>query len=222
MTTSATVATAPYEELAAAVRGDLITPGDPGYDPARAVYNGMIDKHPAAVVRCTGPADVAAVIDVARAEGFDLSVRGGGHSAPGFGTNDGGLVIDLSGLQDVAVATDTQTVRAGGGCTWAVFNEATNAHGLATTGGIIGSTGIAGLTLGGGIGYLSRKYGLSCDNLLSAEVVLADGHVVTASENDNSGWAHMPMMVCWRKGRRPSSLMPGATPISGPKPTIAI
>ena len=173
------------------VSGEVIAPGDVAYEEARKVYNGMIDKHPAAVVRCSGTADVAAVIGLARAEGFDLSVRGGAHSAPGFGTNDGGLVIDLSGLQDVVVATDTQTVRAGGGCTWAGFNEATNAYGLATTGGIIGSTGIAGLTLGGGIGYLSRKYGLSCDNLVSAEVVTADGQVITASENDHSDlfWA---------------------------------
>ena len=173
------------DALRTKVSGEVIAPGDAAYEEARKVYNGMIDKHPAAVVRCSGPADVAAVIGVARAEGFDLSVRGGAHSAPGFGTNDGGLVIDLSGLQDVVVATDTQTVRAGGGCTWAVFNEATNAYGLATTGGIIGSTGIAGLTLGGGIGYLSRKYGLSCDNLVSAEVVTADGQVVTASETDH-------------------------------------
>ena len=173
------------DALRTEVSGEVIAPGDGEYEEARKVYNGMIDKHPAAVVRCTGPADVAAVIGVARAEGFDLSVRGGAHSAPGFGTNDGGLVIDLSGLQDVVVDADTQTVRAGGGCTWAGFNEATNAYGLATTGGIIGSTGIAGLTLGGGIGYLSRKYGLSCDNLVSAEVVTADGEVLTASENEH-------------------------------------
>jgi hypothetical protein len=173
------------------VKGEVIAPGDAEYEEARKVYNGMIDKHPAAVIRCTGPADVATVIGAARAEGFDLSVRGGAHSAPGFGTNDGGLVIDLSGLQDVVVDADNQTVRAGGGCTWAVFNEATNAYGLATTGGIIGSTGIAGLTLGGGIGYLSRKYGLSCDNLVSAEVVTAEGAVITASENENEDlfWA---------------------------------
>ena len=167
------------------VEGEVVAPGDGEYEEARKVYNGMIDKHPAAVVRCNGPADVAAVIGVAHAEGFDLSVRGGAHSAPGFGTNDGGLVIDLSGLKDVVVDKDAQTVRAGGGCTWEGFNEATYAYGLATTGGIIGSTGIAGLTLGGGIGYLSRKYGLSCDNLISAEVVTADGQVVTASENEN-------------------------------------
>src|SRR6266571_1183441 len=179
------------DALRTEVSGEVIVPGDAAYEEARRVYNGMIDKHPAAVVRCSGPADVAAVVGIARTEGFDLSVRGGGHSAPGFGTNDGGLVIDLSLLRDVVVAADTQRVRAGGGCTWAGFNDATNAYGLATTGGIIGSTGIGGLTLGGGIGYLSRKYGLSCDNLLSAEVVTADGEMLTASENHHEDlfWA---------------------------------
>ena len=179
------------DALGTQVSGEVITPSDDGYEEARKVYNGMIDKRPAAVVRCRGTADVAAVIGLARSEGLDLSVRGGAHSAPGFGTNDGGLVIDLSPLQDVVVAPDTQTARAGGGCTWAGFNDATHQHGLATTGGIIGSTGIGGLTLGGGIGYLSRKYGLSCDNLVSAEVVTADGQVLTASESENSDlfWA---------------------------------
>lgn len=173
------------------VSGEVIVPGDAAYEDARRVYNGMIDKHPAAVIRCTGPADVAAVIGAARTEGCDLSVRGGAHSAPGFGTNDGGLVADLSPLKQVEVDTDARTVRAGGGCTWSGFNDATHAHGLATTGGIIGSTGIAGLTLGGGIGYLTRKYGLSCDNLISAEVVTADGAVLTASESEHADlfWA---------------------------------
>jgi FAD/FMN-containing dehydrogenase len=179
------------DALRSRVNGVVIAPGDAEYEVARRVYNGMVDKHPAAVVRCTGPADVAAVIGVARGEGLDLSVRGGAHSAPGFGTNDAGLVIDLGPLQDVVVDADARTVRAGGGCTWSVFNDATHAHGLATTGGIIGTTGIAGLTLGGGIGYLARKLGLSCDNLLSAEVVTADGSVVTASESEHQDlfWA---------------------------------
>jgi hypothetical protein len=183
--------TSAVDALRAQARGEVITPEDGGYDEARRVYNGMIDKRPAAVVRCTSAADVAATVDVARDEGLDLSVRGGGHSAPGFGTNDGGLVIDLSPMQEVVVDAEARTVQAGGGCTWSGFNDATNAHGLATTGGIIGSTGIAGLTLGGGIGYLSRKYGLSCDNLLSAEVVTADGNVVHASEkeHDDLFWA---------------------------------
>jgi FAD/FMN-containing dehydrogenase len=182
---------AAIDSLREHARGEVITPNDSGYEEARRVYNGMIDKRPAAVVRCAGPADVAAAIAVARDEGLDLSVRGGGHSAPGFGTNDGGIVIDLSGLQDVVVDADARTVRAGGGCTWSTFNDGTHAYGLATTGGIIGSTGIAGLTLGGGIGYLTRKYGLSCDNLLAAEVVTAAGEVVTASETSNGDlfWA---------------------------------
>jgi FAD binding domain/Berberine and berberine like len=185
--TSATL----IDDLRARVSGAVIAPSDAEYEEARHVFNGMTDKRPAAVVRCTGPADVVAVIAAARRDGLDLSVRGGAHSAPGFGTNDGGLVIDLSPLQDVAVDPDAKTARAGGGCKWAGFNEATHAHGLATTGGIIGSTGIAGLTLGGGIGYLARKYGLSCDNLVSAEVVTAAGEVVTASETENADlfWA---------------------------------
>lgn len=179
------------DALRARVGGEVIAPGDPTYDEARRVYNGMIDRHPAAIVRCMGTADVAAAIGLARREGLDLSVRGGGHSAPGFGTNDGGIVIDLSLLQQVDVDPEARLARAGGGCTWSVFNDATHKHGLATTGGIIGSTGIAGLTLGGGIGYLARKYGLSCDNLVSAEVVTADGQVLVASEkeHDDLFWA---------------------------------
>jgi UDP-N-acetylenolpyruvoylglucosamine reductase len=177
--------------LRSQVAGDVVAPGDPDYEDARRVYNGMIDRRPAAVVRCSGPADVAAAVRIAREEGLDLSVRGGGHSAPGFGTNDGGIVADLSPLQAVEVNPEQRTARAGGGCTWRGFNEATHAYGLATTGGIIGSTGIAGLTLGGGIGYLARKYGLTCDNLESAEVVTADGETVIASEKENADlfWA---------------------------------
>jgi len=185
------VANPAISALVTRVQGQVICPGDSEYDEARKVYNGMIDKRPAAIVRCAGTADVAATIAVARDKGLDLSVRGGGHSAPGFGTNEGGLVIDLSLLQHVDVDEVNRTATAGGGCLWSGFNEATHAAGLATTGGIIGSTGIAGLTLGGGIGYLSRKYGLSCDNLISAEVVTADGKVVTASEKEHEDlfWA---------------------------------
>jgi hypothetical protein len=185
------VASSAIDALRTKVGGEVITPGDAEYDEARKVYNGSIDKRPAAVVRCTSTGDVAEAIAAARDEGLDLSVRGGGHSAPGFGTNDDGLVIDLSPMQEVVVDPAAKTARAGGGCTWAGFNDATHAHGLATTGGIIGTTGIGGLTLGGGIGYLARKYGLSCDNLLSAEVVTADGQVVNASENeyDDLFWA---------------------------------
>src|SRR3954451_16905088 len=143
------MATSMVEALRSQVRGEVVAPGDASYDEARKVFNGMIDKHPAAVVRCTGTDDVVAAIAAARKEGLDISIRGGGHSAPGFGTNDGGIVIDLSPMQEVRVDADARTVRAGGGSTWASFNAGTHAHGLATTGGIIGSTGIAGLTLGG-------------------------------------------------------------------------
>jgi FAD/FMN-containing dehydrogenase len=177
--------------LRGSVKGEVIGVEDPGYDEARAVYNGMIDKRPTAVVRCASVSDVAVAVKAARDEGLDLSIRGGGHSAPGFGTNDGGIVIDLGPLHEVIVDPESRTVKAGGGCTWKVFNDATHEYGLATTGGIIGSTGIAGLTLGGGIGYLSRRHGLSCDNLISAEVVLADGSVVVASQKENEDlfWA---------------------------------
>jgi FAD/FMN-containing dehydrogenase len=183
--------TATIERLRDTVKGKVILEGDADYDEARKVYNGMIDRRPAAVVRCTGAADVAACVNFAREGGLDLSVRGGAHSVPGFGTNDGGIVIDMVDMKAVDVDPRARTVRAGGGCTWGDFNQATYAHGLATTGGIIASTGIAGLTLGGGIGYLTRAYGLSLDNLISCDVVTADGRTVKASERENEDlfWA---------------------------------
>jgi FAD/FMN-containing dehydrogenase len=173
------------------VRGEIIEPGDPEYDAARAVYNGMVDKRPAAVVRVAGVADVIACVNFARENGVDLAVRGGGHSAPGLGTTDGGLVIDFVNRRGVRVDPETQTARAEGGCTWGDFNHAAHAFGLATPGGIVSSTGIAGLTLGGGIGYLTRKHGLSCDNLISADVVTADGRFLTASPSQHQDlfWA---------------------------------
>ena len=151
----------------------------------------MIDKHPAVIVRCNDAADVMASIQYAREQGKDLSIRGGSHSVPGFGTNDGGLVIDLAPMNGVRVDPQARTVRAEGGCTWGGFNHATYAFGMATTGGIIASTGIAGLTLGGGIGYLTRAFGLSCDNLISADVVTADGRFLVASKRQNEDlfWA---------------------------------
>jgi FAD/FMN-containing dehydrogenase len=178
-------------DLRGRVRGQVITQDDPGYEEARTVYNAMIDRHPLAVIRCAGAEDVAAVVDFARENGIDLAVRGGGHSVPGFGTCDDGVVADLSGMQQVDVDPQAKTARAQGGATWGIFNDATHAHGLATTGGIISTTGIGGLTLGGGIGYLTRGFGLSCDNLLSAEVVTADGRTVTASDQENADlfWA---------------------------------
>ncbi|WP_255769764.1 FAD-binding oxidoreductase [Pseudarthrobacter sulfonivorans] len=173
------------------VRGTLITPDHPDYDAARAVYNGMIDKRPAAILQVSQVADVMAGVNFARDTGMDVALRGGGHSAPGFGTCDGGLVIDFVNRRGVRFDPATATARAEAGATWADFNHATHAFGLGTPGGIIGSTGVTGLTLGGGIGYLSRKYGLSCDNLKSADVVTADGNfrVASATENDDLFWA---------------------------------
>jgi FAD/FMN-containing dehydrogenase len=184
-TTSADVGTMHYHELAAAVRGDLIVPGDPGYDEARAVYNGMIDKHPAAIVRCRDTADVISCVRFARRHGAEIAVRGGGHSGAGLGVGDGALVIDLSLLRSTTVDPVGRTVRADAGCTWADVDHATVEFGMATPSGFVGSTGVAGLTLGGGIGYLSRRFGLTVDNLLSADVVLADGTFVTASERSH-------------------------------------
>ena len=179
------------DQLRKQVRGDLVTPGDEGSDEARTVYNAMIDRHPAVVIRCTNVGDIVAAVNFARENELDLAVRGGGHSVPGFGTCDDGVVIDLSGMRGVTVDPANRTARAEGGATWGDFNDATHAHGLATTGGIISTTGVAGLTLGGGIGYLARGFGLSCDNLISAEVVTADGQSVVASEDENADllWA---------------------------------
>jgi FAD/FMN-containing dehydrogenase len=173
------------------IRGHVITPDDPGYDEARRVYNAMIDRRPRAIVRCTSTDDVVAAVAAARAEGLAVAVRCGGHSVPGFGTADDAIVVDLSGMQEVVVDREGRTARAQGGCTWGGFNDATHSHGLATTGGIISTTGVGGLTLGGGIGYLARGVGLSCDNLLAAEVVTADGRTLRASEHENDDlfWA---------------------------------
>src|SRR6266540_1506724 len=178
-------------ELQGQVRGDVIGPNDARYEEARRVYNAMIDKRPAAIVRVTGVADVIAAVKAARAAGLSLSIRGGGHSVPGFGTADGALVVDLARMRGTRVDPANRTIRAEGGCTWGDFNHATHAFGLATTGGIISTTGIGGLTLGGGIGYLTRGHGLSLDNLRSADVVLADGSFVTASQKDHADlfWA---------------------------------
>src|SRR3954449_4410469 len=179
------MALASLELLAGQVTGQLVRPGDADYEDARRVQNGMIDARPAAVVRCTDTSDVVAVVRFAADTGTPLAVRGGGHSVPGFGTADDAIVADLSGMQAVEVDDEQRTATAGGGTTWGRFNDVTAAHGLATTGGIVSTTGIGGLPLGGGIGYLTRAHGLSCDNLLSARVVTADGAVVTESEEEN-------------------------------------
>jgi FAD/FMN-containing dehydrogenase len=173
------------------VRGEIVTAADEGYDDARTVYNAMIERRPLLVARCSGIADVMACVRFAAEHGLDVAIRGGGHSVPGFGTCDGGVVIDLSGMRGVRVDPAAMTARAEGGATWGDFNHATHAFGLATTGGIISTTGVGGLTLGGGIGYLSRGHGLSLDNLISADVVTADGQVVVASEREHTDlfWA---------------------------------
>jgi FAD/FMN-containing dehydrogenase len=173
------------------VSGQVIRAGDAEYEDARHVYNAMIDAHPEVIVRCTSTEDVSAVVRYAAENGRAVAVRGGAHSVPGFGTADDAVVVDLSPMQAVDVDPERRVGSAGGGTTWGRFNDATGASGLATTGGIISTTGVGGLTLGGGIGYLARGYGLSCDNLLSAEVVTAEGTVVTADTDQNADlfWA---------------------------------
>mgnify|MGYP000138230323 CR=1 FL=1 len=179
------------EKLSGTVRGTVTIAADPGYDEARAVYNAMHDRRPAAVISCTDAADVMATIAAARKGGLDLAVRGGGHSVPGFGTVDDGLVIDLARMNNVHVDPGKKTARVGGGATLCDVDHATYPFGLAVPGGIISTTGIAGLTLGGGLGYLTRRAGLTIDSLVSADVVLADGRQVTAShyQNEDLFWA---------------------------------
>ena len=163
------------EALKTNLRGELIQSGDEGYEAARKVYNGMIDKHPALIARCTDAADVIASIDFAREHKLLVSIRGGGHNAGGLGVCDDGLVIDLSPIRYTQVDPETRTVRVGGGSTWGDVDHAAHAFGLAVPRGIISTTGVGGLTLGGGLGYLTRKYGLTIDNLIAADIVLADG-----------------------------------------------
>jgi len=167
------------------LRGRLIEPSDEGYDEARALYNGMIDKRPRLIARCTSAADVMAVVNYAREQKLLLAIRGGGHSGPGLGSCDDGVVIDLSQMRTVRVDPATRTARVDPGCTAADLDHATHAFGLAVPLGIVGSTGVAGLTLGGGTGYLTRKHGLTIDNLLEVDMVLADGSFVTASKDSH-------------------------------------
>ena len=173
------------------LRGELIQPGDVPYDEARKVYNAMIDKQPALIARCVDVADVISAVNFARENRLTVAVRGGGHNGPGLGTCDDGLVIDLSQMRGVRVDPSNSTVRVEGGCLWADVDHATYPFGLAVPCGFVSSTGVGGLTLGGGIGYLTRKYGLTIDNLLSVDMVLADGSFVTASADENSDlfWA---------------------------------
>jgi FAD/FMN-containing dehydrogenase len=185
------VPAASLQTLRARLRGRLIRPNDESYDTARRVFNAMIDRRPALIARCAVGADVTAAVEFGRDHDLLVSVRGGGHGVAGDAVCDGGLVIDLSGLKSVEVDPVRRAARAGGGVTWGEFDRATQAVGLATTGGVVPSTGIAGLTLGGGIGYLNRRYGLACDNLRSAELVTADGRLLTASADEHADlfWA---------------------------------
>ncbi|MDX1415070.1 MAG: FAD-binding oxidoreductase [Candidatus Promineifilaceae bacterium] len=170
----------------ARLRGQLIHPQDPDYEAARRVYNGMIDRRPQLIARCVDVADVVAAVNFARDNELPLAIRGGGHNVAGFGTCDDGLVIDLGPMKGIWVDPSRRRVLVQAGCTWGDVDHATHAFGLATPGGLVSTTGVAGLTLGGGIGHLSRKYGLSCDNLLSAQVVTADGRILTASAEENA------------------------------------
>ena len=172
-------------QLKESLRGDVIQPGDSEYSEACKVYNAMIDKHPGVIARCADSADVMAAVDFGRENGLEIAVRGGGHSGPGLGVCDDGLVIDLSGMNGVRVDPANETVRVEAGARWRDVDHATYSFGRATVSGIISSTGVGGLTLGGGHGYLSRKYGLTVDNLIAADVVPADGGFVQTSETEH-------------------------------------
>jgi hypothetical protein len=174
------------QDFKARLRGALLRPGEAGYEDARRIWNGMIDKQPALIARCAGVADVIHCVTFARDHSLLVSVRGGGHNIAGNAVCDGGLMIDLSGMKGIRVDPVRRTARAEPGLTWGEFDHETQAFGLATTGGQISTTGIAGLTLGGGWGYLSRKYGLACDNLRSVDLVTATGQLLTASATENA------------------------------------
>lgn len=179
------------EELKLKIRGEVITPGHSSYHNARTLYNAMIDKKPALIIKCRNVADVITSVNFARENNLLTAILGGGHNGPGLGSVENGLVIDLSLMKGIRVNPEAQTVRAEAGCTWGDVDHATHAFGLATVSGIISTTGVGGLTLGGGHGYLTRQYGLTIDNLIEADVVLANGQLVTANETENADlfWA---------------------------------
>ncbi|MFI5889917.1 FAD-binding oxidoreductase [Actinoplanes sp. NPDC051513] len=179
-----TIGEATLGELAQSLRGDLVRPGDEAYDEARSIWNGAHDKRPGLIVRCHGVADVLKTVEFARSEGLPLAVRGGGHSIPGFSTVDNGVVLDLSPMNGVRVDPGRRTVTAQAGALWRDVDAETQAFGLAVTGGLVSSTGIAGFTLGGGIGWLVRRCGLTCDNLIAADIVTADGQYLRVSEDE--------------------------------------
>lgn len=167
------------------IEGKVIAPDDPDYDNERKVWNGMIDRRPSLIIKCASREDVVNAISYAKRQSLEVAIRGGGHSIAGNSTCEGGLLLDMSGMKHIHVDTNERKARVQGGVTWGEFDKATQAHNLATTGGVISTTGIAGLTLGGGIGWLMRKYGLACDNLLSVELVTADGKIVRANASEN-------------------------------------
>ena len=175
----------PLDELAVRLQGPLIAPGDDQYEQLRRVWNAMIDRRPAAIVRCSGVADVVEIVRFARERDIDISVRGGGHNVAGKAVRDEAIMIDLGDMNGVWVDPGNRRARVQGGARWGEFDNETLVHNLATTGGTVGTTGVGGLTLGGGVGWLARKHGLSCDNVMSADMVLADGSVVTASAEQN-------------------------------------
>ena len=181
----------PAQQLATTFSGRVIEPADPAYDGVRRVHNGLIDKRPALIAECRGVADVVDAVKLARDQGLEIAVRGGGHNVGGRATVDGGVMIDLSQMRGVHVDPATRTAQAEGGTLWKIFNRETQVHGLATTGGVVGTTGIGGLTLGGGLGWLMPKHGMALDNLKSVDLVLADGKVARASalENQDLFWA---------------------------------
>jgi len=191
MATEVALGAEAVEELGQRVRGALLRPGDDGYEEARTIWNGLIDRRPALVVQCSGAADVVDAVNFAREQNLLLSVKGGGHNVAGNAVNDGGLVIDLSGMRGVHVDPAAQTARAQGGATWGDLDRETQLFGLAVPGGVVSTTGVAGLTLHGGVGHLRRKHGLSLDNLLSVDIVTADGRFQKASANENEDlfWA---------------------------------
>jgi FAD/FMN-containing dehydrogenase len=183
--TATNLSDADIDGFRSSIYGELMLSSSAGYETARQVWNGNIDRRPALIVRCTGPADVQRAVDFARTHELLVSLRCGGHSAPGYGTNDGGMVMDMSPMKGIRVDPGSRTARAQGGVLWREFDHETQAFGLATTGGTVSNTGIGGLTLGGGLGWLMGKHGLSIDNLISADVVTADGQFRTASPSEN-------------------------------------
>ncbi len=190
MTRTKTSTTAAVADLRQRLRGRVLTDADPGYEQARRVWNGCIDRRPAVIARCEATTDVVAAVRVANERGLAVAVRGGGHSLPGFSTCEDGIVIDLSAMRAVEVDPQRRVAVAQGGARWGDYDSITHSFGLASTGGIVSTTGVAGLTLGGGIGWLIRSCGLACDNLLAAEVITADGqlHRAGPSGDDELLW----------------------------------